>query len=115
MAWAYPQKEENLAALLIRQNYKCNICQFDYAPFMDAIAARDMIHGRLETDWRNEYIWHFYKRLKEQVPKDRRPEVDHIVPIYKGGTPLGIDNHQAICYTCHKSKTSKDLSGKRIK
>lgn len=115
MAWAYPQKEESLAALLIKQDYKCNICKFDYVPFMDAIAEKNKSYNRLEVDWRNEYIWYFYKRLKEQVPKASRPEVDHIAPIYKGGSPLGMENHQVICYTCHKAKTSKDLSGKRKK
>jgi len=115
MAWAYPQKEENLAALLIKQDYKCNVCQFDYAPFMDAIAAKELVRGGVDCDWRTEYLWQFYKRLKMKVPHERRPEVDHIVPIYKGGIPLGMENHQVICYTCHKTKTGKDLSGKRTK
>jgi 5-methylcytosine-specific restriction endonuclease McrA len=113
MAWSYPQKEENLAQLLIRQNYKCNACQFDYTPFMDAIAAKDKPRGSLQWDWRNEYIWYFYKRLKNQVPPERKPEVDHVIPIYKGGTSLGMDNHCVLCYSCHKVKTGKDLSGKR--
>src|SRR5271165_4864104 len=45
LAWAQPQKEANLAILLIRQDYKCNLCQFDYVPFMDAIAAKDSFKG----------------------------------------------------------------------
>lgn len=111
MAWAYPQKEESLAALLIKQDYKCNICKFDYAPHMDSIATNSRYTE--ENDWRNNYIWYFYKILKSRVPLEHRPEVDHIIPIYKGGQSLGIDNHQCICYTCHKTKTGKDLSGKR--
>lgn len=114
MAWAYPQKEENLAALLIKQDYKCNECKFDYVPYMDQIAQADgRAHSTAINDWRTEYIWYYYKRLKHNVPKEHRPEVDHIVPIYKGGASLGIDNHQCICYSCHKTKTGKDLSGKR--
>lgn len=115
MAWSYPQKEESLAQLLIKQDYKCNGCQFDYVPFMEDIAAKNKAVGRLEWDWRNEYIWYFYKRLKDQVPPERKPEVDHITPIYKGGLSLDVANLQCICYTCHKTKTGKDLSGKRKK
>lgn len=57
--------------------------------------------------------WGLMKRLKNKVAAERLPEVDHIVPISKGGQALGHDNHQAICYTCHKVKTKKDLSGPR--
>ena len=38
-------------------------------------------------------------------------EVDHIIPISKGGTALGSENHQLICYPCHKIKTSKERRG----
>jgi 5-methylcytosine-specific restriction endonuclease McrA len=50
------------------------------------------------------------KRLKENVDPKLKPEVDHVIPIFKGGQALGLDNHQAICYSCHKGKTSKDLT-----
>lgn len=110
MAWAYPQKEENLALLLQKQNYKCNICQFDYAPILDEIVAR--FSKTTEKDWRNKYSWYIFKYLKSWAGRKRRPEVDHITPIYKGGECLGHGNHQVICYTCHKEKTSKDLSKK---
>lgn len=59
--------------------------------------------------------WYYFKRLKSRVPPDKNPEVDHIAPIYKGGQPLDRANLQAICYTCHKGKTGKDLSGPRKK
>ena len=113
MAWAYPQKEDSLRFLLIRQDWKCFVCQYDYRPVLEAISARDrhMVPG---VDIAI-LPWYYFKRLKLTVPGDRLPEVDHVVPIYKGGNALGIENHQVLCFTCHKTKTKIDLSGKRTK
>lgn len=117
MASFYPQKEEGLSILLIRQDWKCAGCFYDYAPLAQQIAKA--MHGGHDynrlVDFKVEYDWALMKRLKSRCPSEYRPEVDHIVPIYKGGQSLGLDNHQAICYTCHKTKTKKDLSGKRNK
>lgn len=109
LAWARPQKEQGLYALLVRQDYKCNACQLDWKPYIDMVSHD--FQGRLTSD----QIFFFMSRFKLKVPAKENPEVDHIVPIYKGGQALGLENHQAICYTCHKTKTSKDLSGKRKK
>jgi 5-methylcytosine-specific restriction endonuclease McrA len=112
MAWAYPQKEDALKLLLMAQEWKCKLCSYDYRPAMDAIIAKDK--ARYGGEYSIEQVpWYYLKRLKERVPKENRPEVDHILPIYKGGQSIGLENHQAICYTCHKNKTGKDLSGKR--
>lgn len=116
-AWANPQKESGLCILLARQDFKCNLCQFDYMPYVedtlkylnknhptiDPLTIKTQIHDRMA------------KILKYKTPSDRLPEVDHIVPIYKGGESIGFDNHQAICYSCHKTKTKVDNSGKRKK
>lgn len=118
MAWAYPQKEDALKFLLVRQNWKCNICQFDYRPDMVSILQKDrfLIEPKIVTDEDLQgAFWYYMKRLKSRVNKAYKPEVDHIVPVYKGGTTLGLDNHQAICYTCHKVKSKVDNSGPRSK
>jgi len=115
MAWAYPQKEDALRYLLLRQDFKCIHCQFDYRPFLEAIIDRDKrVLGSQLWDI-DKLPWHYFKRLKDKVPQENKPEIDHIIPIYKGGQSLGLDNTCCICYRCHKVKTSKDLSGKRIK
>lgn len=119
MAWAYPQKEDALRYLLERQTWKCATCAYDYEPFlrsmMDVERRRypgDTVMASMDF---SKLPWHYFKRLKARVPSEYRPEVDHIIPIYKGGQSLGLDNHQAICYSCHKTKTKQDLSGKRKK
>lgn len=114
MAWAYPQKEDSLRFLLVRQGWKCNLCQYDYLPDMNAIVARDQSMLGRNFDLA-KLPWYYLKRLKNRVPRDRNPEVDHIIPIYKGGESLGLANHQAICYSCHKTKSKVDNSGPRKK
>jgi 5-methylcytosine-specific restriction endonuclease McrA len=37
--------------------------------------------------------------------KKERGEVDHIIPIFKGGQALGTENLQLLCQECHLSKT----------
>jgi hypothetical protein len=115
-AWAYPQKEESLRFLLVRQEWKCAHCQYDYKAQMQSVMEKE--YKRYPNSPRTpleDLSWWYFKRLKAHVPKERKPEVDHILAISKGGVSLGIDNHQVLCYNCHKTKTKVDLSGKRVK
>lgn len=121
-AWANPQKEGGLHILMARQDFKCAKCAYDYMPYVEDTIKylnKNASSTRMFTvhpDKIKEKISErLMKILKYKVPTDRRPEVDHIVPISKGGQSIGFDNHQAICYCCHKAKTKVDLSGKRKK
>ena len=40
-------------------------------------------------------------------------QVDHIVPLYKGGTN-DDSNMQGLCIECHKAKTAKDMGHRRV-
>lgn len=121
MAWAYPQKEQGLGYLLLKQDYCCNICQHDWKPFIeDNIIGKTYGTKGIEAQgWRERFVWAVIKRFKSRInrseTKHLRPEVDHIEPIYKGGQSIGLDNHQAICYGCHKAKSKVDNSGPRKK
>jgi hypothetical protein len=107
-AWGQPQKEAGLFFLLVKQDFRCAICNHDYKPFI----ARSINKA---LDYKNDYNFYMIKELKQKIDKKLLPEVDHIVPISKGGTSLGLDNHQVICYTCHKAKTKNDNAGPRVK
>jgi 5-methylcytosine-specific restriction endonuclease McrA len=113
--WAQPQKENGLHALMVRQDWQCNVCHFDYKPTRDKVL--DYFHRKnwFVPNFGRHDSRRYMKVFKNNCPTDRKPEVDHIIPIYKGGQSLGLANHQAICYSCHKAKTKVDLSGKRKK
>lgn len=118
-AWSYPQKEDGIFFLMSRQDWCCNICKHDWKPFIETHIVGKFYGTSIEYfksgSYKTEYSYFLIKRLKENIDKKLKPEVDHIVPIYKGGQSLGLDNHQVICYSCHKGKTAVDLSGKRKK
>lgn len=96
-AWSNPQGDEGKKYLLEMQDWKCKLCGYDYSAVKAAV-----------------FVGKSAKK-RALIPEDRRPEVDHIVPISKGGQSLGLENHQCICYTCHKAKTKIDNSGPRKK
>ena len=35
-------------------------------------------------------------------------EVDHIVPLHRGGDPWALDNLQVLCRSCHIQKTRRE-------
>jgi 5-methylcytosine-specific restriction enzyme A len=53
--------------------------------------------------------------LCEQCAKDGKTtparEVDHITPIFKGGTDA-LSNLAALCIPCHEAKTARDMGYK---
>lgn len=124
-AWGNPQKEYGVAILLIRQNFKCNSCAYDWGKvvegmYNDTNPYVSSYYGMKEAKktWRTKESYWVARRLKEHVhvtDKPHRLEVDHILAISKGGQSLGLENHQILCYDCHKVKTKQDLSGKRNK
>lgn len=120
-AWGNPQKEWGLGMLLIKQNFKCNICAFDYGAIIEEMYRQPKIPygiSGVKDTWRIGFSYWLIRKLKSYMRLNypqHRPEVDHIVPIYKGGLSLDIDNLQCACYDCHKIKTKSDLSGKRKK
>lgn len=40
-------------------------------------------------------------------------QVDHILPISKGGAPYDHDNLQSLCASCHSRKTSVDKGARQ--
>lgn len=118
-AWGYPQKEYGLGVLLIRQEFKCKICSFDWGTIIEEMYKRPKVpYGMVShrEKWRTVFSYWLTKALKDHMhshDKPHRIEVDHILAISKGGQSLGLDNHQAICFDCHKAKTKIDNSGPR--
>lgn len=95
-----PQKESGLIFHLFKQQLRCNICNFDYAPTLIEIIKKKPILNP----------WYMAKRLKNTIDKNRKPEVDHIIPVALGGPTIGISNHQILCFGCHREKSKSDMA-----
>jgi hypothetical protein len=111
-AWAYPQKEEGLNLLLMRQDWKCNSCKYDYTDLIKQLLINGRVYNKPD-DFKTELSFFLMKRIKRHSEPGREPEVDHVIPVSKGGQTLGISNHQVLCKSCHKSKSKIDNSGPR--
>ena len=79
-------------------------------------------HRQKEDRFYNTQIWkrlraYYRKRhpLCEECMRHGRVTpsviVDHIKPIKEGGAPLALDNLQALCWSCHSTKTLRDRGG----
>lgn len=98
-----PQILQSAHEILLRQDYKCNKCQFDYKTLLKQESLENL----------NLYTTLFTIKCKvARLNKNNEllPEVDHIKPIALGGQALGLDNHQVLCRQCHKTKTKQDMS-----
>lgn len=115
MAWANPQQDEGVGYLLLRQNYQCNICKHDWKPFIQdhVIGKHYGTKGVEAQSWQERYVYAVIRSFKHKIDVNLRPEVDHIIPISKGGQSLGFENHQVCCFLCHKAKSKVDNSGPR--
>lgn len=112
----FPQMEDSLNYLLMRQDFKCAHCQYDWNPLVLQLLKNGRVYDK-PNDYKTQLSYWLMRRIKSKSPSDRKPEIDHRVPIYKGGAPLSInlEGLDCLCYTCHKGKTKIDLSGKRSK
>jgi 5-methylcytosine-specific restriction protein A len=73
----------------------------------------DRIRGRRGQDIRARFL-HAHPLCRtclEQGRTTEATEVDHIIPLHKGG-PESDDNRQALCVACHKAKTADDVRRK---
>lgn len=113
--WAQPQKENGLHALMVRQDWECNNCHFDYKPILEKVHRYFQNKNYLIPNFGGQSSQRYMKIFKSNCPDENAPEVDHIIPISKGGASLGLENHQVLCKLCHKSKTKVDNSGPRRK
>lgn len=113
-AFSWPQSEWGLEYHLQKQDFKCADCGFDWRELLDSMIeeyGRRNIVAYNEDGKASSYMFKIFKgRCENKYGKERKPEVDHIVPIKLGGEAVGFDNHQILCHTCHKNKTKIDVS-----
>ena len=79
-----------------RDGMRCSYCRQEF-----------YIHLK-EKRLGNNFLNHTLYRGKLEDGQDTMPDIDHIVPIFKGGEGLGLDNLQLLCFMCHKRKSADE-------
>lgn len=106
--FAYPQTFPATRILMERQNFKCAICSYDYMVYIEKASEDFEKFFKDETlDWDIHSHW-ILDRVNKEVPKERKPEVDHIIQVSEGGETFGLNNVEIKCRSCHVSKTSEE-------
>lgn len=103
-------------AIFARDKGICKICKVNVDKFHKLVYSTtiDNVLNNLE---KVNYI--FGTKLRKDMPvgelvhslfhhKDRRVwEIDHIIPVKRGGGICGLDNFQTLCLGCHRRKTTE--------
>lgn len=102
--FCHPQSPDAKAWILInRQSCACAGCGTSYEEYVTAKILRkydDWNEGEKKPKpitffgigYSTGHVWH----------------VDHIVPLFKGGAGIGLDNVQVLCVPCHHKKTAEE-------
>lgn len=106
LAWSAPQRPNGLYILMVKQDWHCQSCKFDFKPARDAAIKSPLKkHSR---SYKKDKYFYLMKGLRSFC-NDRKPEVDHIVSVALGGQSIGMENVQMLCSICHKEKSKKDM------
>lgn len=72
------------------------------------------LRGRKAVERRKQWLFRFplCEICKRQGKVTRATEVDHVVPLCKGGKDCYETNGMSICSPCHKAKTLQDMGYK---
>lgn len=106
LTWSRPNSTYGLYELINRQNGKCAHCDLSYLSYIEQIMPKKIALNKEELSPKR--IDSLMRKLKKLIPRNIRPEIDHVVPISLGGVSLGLENHQILCSQCHKVKTKND-------
>ncbi len=100
--FCYPQSNTMKAYILIEfQQCACTLCGLSYEDrILRWIERKENRKGTEEWE-----IGPTMNILGYQLSAINEIDVDHKIPLHRGGIALGLDNIQAVCRQCHKDKT----------
>jgi len=113
LSWAQPNSGYGLRVLLYKCGFKCCDCGFSYRSYFEqAFSKVRNRHWFRHPRMRSKRIEILIKAFRRLVPRDVRPEVDHVDQVSLGGQTIGTENLQILCAKCHKLKTKKDAKAR---
>lgn len=91
-----------------RDKYKCQICGLYCRGFLKKMKEFvGLLFGAKKREKEEEW---FNSHGLEWVNTNRRStfyDIDHIIPVVKGGGQSGEDNLRLVCLSCHRKETAK--------
>lgn len=113
MMFCYPQDPRTKAWVLInRQGCACRLCGLSHEDLIIENYSKALKSKERYETFAEKYgytqkftisYWHLMGTSSGHIL-----QADHIVPIFKGGSSLGIDNIQVVCAACHSIKTAAE-------
>ncbi|CRG93626.1 DNA helicase, putative [Plasmodium gallinaceum] len=97
----------------------CNICNLNCSDLIKQIKKTKYFPINERIDYfikTNPLFIENINHLKKILEKPRDGyiwQVDHILPVFKGGGEASFDNLQTLCTFCHKKKTKNDVKNKK--
>lgn len=120
-----PQSRQGAVYLLLRQRFICGGCDYSWKevfrdiyssikkdPDFDPINLTAFRIGRYLCGL--DYISHPELHQRMGIRAHRGAQVDHIIPVWEGGTSFGFENLQVLCVGCHKLKSVQETK-RRVK
>jgi len=102
--FCYPQDYLSKAFTLIeRQQCACALCGLSYEDRI--IRYMDRREATKTSRFNPKCNIIFLFTIGYHLSQRQDIEMDHTIPIHRGGVGLGLDNIQAVCSICHKDKT----------
>lgn len=94
--YCWPQSLMARGFHLWAQGFACCACGVDFSDEMEKRAQRCLrLYGEVTLSQIADGTGHLF-------------EIDHIIPLHKGGEGIGVVNIQTLCVECHKRKTIKE-------
>jgi 5-methylcytosine-specific restriction endonuclease McrA len=112
-----PQSPQTKAWLFIhRQSCACSACGLSFEDQVIRRIQRKLDdHREAEKHWKlwnpkKPYPFHNVTYYSVGYGTGEQWEVDHVVPLHKGGIGIGLENVQVICTKCHRRKSGRERS-----
>jgi len=103
----YPQSNASKAWILVnRQSCACAGCGLSYEEELLDRARKVFAswNKNYAPEWPRERVtyWRLGYGTGDKI------QVDHVIPIHKGGAGVGLDNIQILCFECHVRKSADE-------
>ena len=114
-AYCFPHSVSSKAFVFVElQGCNCKFCGENFEDLIDAFIPKE-VERRRRRNKEGPKLFSQFTPLPLHVDFfaignhiSSQFDLDHVVPIHKGGAGIGFDNVQVICKKCHKIKTARD-------